>query len=501
MSMQFVVGSKYVVGTDLVPYAKAGSIVVRLDGGRFLVRWEDGTEDYVRNGDNTLVGCDSKTRTYKLVLNEQFIVPYADPDTRDEGRINAINDAIENGDAVSYDDMQWYASQMGSFVDGYVLADDTNEYIPKSLAYHCPVGDAYYSDNDCFRTAWDRVGNEIRAHEDTLDGSLYYFQCARNNEYYHRRNYTQVYVADLDEYWCLEENEYELNYCDDDDNYYYDSDEMPRSCHIPSYHSQMRHWVLPDGITIGVELEVYVNDPEGAYTNRASEIIGERDGSLDSHYGIEFIGPPMSYDHYLKFRNPWAVTLEAIENADPAEDSDSARKDGYGMHISIGRKDLPSDVQARFVLFINNCQEFSEFIAQRSANRWAHYDKKDVTHVRESFMTSRLGREWGSKYSATHVDAHRIEVRIFKSVTEPELFQKNIDYVYSALMFVTEHEDVADVISVQKYLSWLNDQDGYAPLKAFIGDKGAQFAESDSRRAMLTASGFIIEESDNDSTI
>lgn len=499
MTTRFVAGQQYLVTREHYPYIKAGAIVTRLDdNSRFLVRWSDCVSTSLREGDPTTIGYDAINRTYRLKLDVAYIVEL--PTEHDHERMAQIQQSMDNRENISEEEMVWFSAYNGGVPDDYVLACDVLQYMPKDDCYHCPVADHWYSTNDRFVTAYDRNADEIYAHYRSLERSSEYFLCARSDTWYSRRYYSAVYVADQDEYWCQDEYENELSYCEEDDNWYADPDNMPEpSCHIPSYHSQSRKWKVPDGITLGVELEVYVNDPEGAYTNRASEIIGERDGSLDSEKGIEFIGPPMSYADYSKYRNPWQVTLEAINNADVQEDSYEDRKDGYGMHISVGRRALSHEVQARFVLFINNCQNFSEFIAQRSQNRWAAYDKKDVNHVREAFMLS--SGSWGSKYAATHIDSERIEVRIFKSVTEPELFQKNIDYVFSALMFATEHTDVLDVVSVQKYLTWLNGQQGYDALKAFIGDNGSRFTDSDSRRIMLHQSGFIIEESDNDSTI
>lgn len=500
MQINYQVGKMYLVTREQAPYVRKGAIVVFVGQNRWAVKWEDGVSEWVRRGDRTLVGYDPIARTYTLHLFNEFIVEI--PSEQDETRLAEIKEAIADGDNISADDMRWYASQTGEWVADYVHCQDSGEYVMRQGAYHCPVGDCWYSSESEFTRAYDRHGDEISAHVENLDDSSEYFQCGRNGEYYSRRCYTCVYVADQDEYWCLDENDFDLTFCDVDNNYYFDEDNVPRSSRIPSYHSQQRErrWQIPDGITLGVELEVYLDEPDEAYANRASEIIGERDGSLCRVHGVEFIGAPMNYEDYFKPRNPWAVTLEAINDAGVGVDPHHDRIDGYGIHISVGRRALCSEVQARFVLFINNCQDFSEFIAQRGQNRWAYYDKKDVTHVSQSFTSSGEG-QWGSKYSATHIAEERIEVRIFKSVTKPELFQKNVDYVYSALMFCTEHEDVADVISVEKYLSWLSEQEGYSALKAFIGDNGSRFTEADKRKVLLKQHGFIIEESDNDSVI
>jgi hypothetical protein len=466
---------------------------------RFIVKWEQCAKESLRNGDVMIVGYDADLRIYHLCLTGGKFIEYKEEvpmKQLTEEEIESLKNDIDNYKRISYADFSALEALGVEVEDYYCPEDDSDWYYHIDYLTFCAVGDEWYLRTGDFVTVHDRDGDEVLAHVLNVRGSSEFFYCERSEEWWSNRYYSSVYVEDLCERWCFDEYESDLYYDEDSDSYYADSDNVPdRDC-IPSYHSQSRYWKVPDGITFGVELEVYVEDAQDAYQNRASEIIGERDGSLDRCNGVEFIGPPMLYDDYLKPRNPWKVTLEGIRNAGVPD----KQGEGYGIHISVGRAPLSDETQARFILFINNCQEFSEFIAQREQNRWAEYDKKDAEHVMDGVIRSK-GSAWGSKYAATHVDERRIEVRIFRSTTNDKEFQKNIDYVASAVEYADTHMLIEDMMSVSNYLAWLNKQEKYEALRAYIGEKGAEFAQSDERRKALADSGFIIEETDNTPTI
>lgn len=383
-------------------------------------------------------------------------------------------------------------------VDNYYEAEDDDEhrYHSDGLSF-CPISELYYTSDDDFETYFDRRGNRGSAHRYSLLGGVFFF-CERSGNWYNINRYTSVHVEDLGETWCYEENNDELTYCDANDCYYYDTDNMPDDEDddgIPSYHSQARRWNVPDGITLGVELEVYVEDAQFAYNERDERIIGERDGSLDDRHGVEFIGQPMNYGHYLTTDSPWHATLKGIREAGGL----ATQPDGYGIHISVGRQSISSETQARFILFINACQEFSEFIAEREQNRWAEYNKKNPTEV--CAIMAQTSGSWGDKYSATNVTYERIEVRIFHSTINPSKFQKNLDYVMSAIEYAESTLVVEDMLSISSYLAWLSTTEGYLDLKDFIGTKGSEFALHDKRRIELATNGFIISTTTDQPTI
>lgn len=415
-----------------------------------------------------------------------------------EEEAELLHKKAEAGEHLSRAEYKWLIENgFSRAVEDYIEPEDASGYFHRDDLFYCEIGDEWYSSDDEFETYHDRRGGCGTAHRRNLRFSGKYFYCWHTDEWWCEHGYTRIFLEDIGECVCYEEVEGRVYYFEDEDSYYWDEDNVPRSDRIPSYHSQSRNWKVPDGVTFGIELEVYVEDAEQAYANRVSDIIGERDGSLDDEHGVEFIGPPMLYEDYMKPTNPWKNTLAAIRDAGVPD----KQGDGYGIHISVGRAALSSEVQARFILFINNCQEFSEWIADRPQNRWAEYDKKDVSKVTQAMRVVGNDDYWGSKYAATHVTSNRIEVRIFRSTTDDTLFQKNLDYVASAVQYAEEHLFVEDMLSVSNYLAWLNKQEKYEALRAFVADKGKEFAEQDERRKQLAQSGFIVESTDEEPTL
>ena len=491
--MKYKKGSWYQV-VRANDWIEVGEVVQACGDNRFMVKWEQTIN--LKNGHPTIVGYDARTRTYQLAVNLDCFTLYK-PTPKEivmnEDELNELRERVEACEGITFDEYK-FLEDAGEAPDDYHIPEDDMGYHHVDNLTLCDVGEVYYLDADDFAVYHDDRGHVSSAHVDSLDNGRFFY-CERSCEWWSTNRYSSMYIEDMGERWCYDRYHDDAYYCEDNDSYYSSSDEAPRSDRIPGYHTQSRRWIIPDGITLGVELEVYVDDAEEAYSNRCSEIIGERDGSLDDEHGVEFIGPPMNYDDYLKPRNPWAVTLEAINSAGVADEQD----DGYGIHISVGRAALSRETQARFILFINCCQDFSEFIAQRKQNRWAEYDKKDPFHVQN--MLSQGGGSWGSKYAATHVEGSRIEVRIFRSVTDPALFQKNIDYVMSAIEYADSSMFVEDMMSVSTYLAWLSKQDKYQALKDFIGKSGESFAEEDARRKELQQNGFIIQSTNQSPTI
>lgn len=483
-------------------WIQVGEIVKAVDARhmyRFLVKWSQTVSKEHRDGKPSIVGYDPINQTYELHIDERHVKLYTPPIkeiTMDEQELEELQGRIANKEPISASEFAMLSKDNNEPDDYVQPEDDYGTYYHTDKLHYCEVGEQYYLDRSDFARFHGHRGMQGLAHVDSLDNGAFFY-CERSREWWSNRRYSSMYIQDISETWCYDEYSDDVYYCESDDYYYTSLDEAPESDRIPGYHTQSRNWRVPDGITLGVELEVYVEDACDAYANRNSEIIGERDGSLDDTNGIEFIGPPMNYDRYFKMDNPWKRTLEAINDAGVEEEQD----DGYGMHISVGRACVSQETQARFILFINCCQDFSEFIAQRGQNRWAEYDKKDPHHVSSMMTMASTGDCWGTKYSATHVDRHRIEVRIFRSVTDPKLFQKNVDYVMSALEYADTHLFVEDMMSVSNYLAWLSTQDKYQALKDFIGEDGSKFADEDTRRKQMQEFGFIIEETNQPPTI
>jgi hypothetical protein len=240
----------------------------------------------------------------------------------------------------------------------------------------------------------------------------------------------------------------------------YDDDDLEDG--IPYYHSCNRNWAIPNGTTFGVELETYCRRYLDAYNKRPEGIIGERDSSLHDEYGVEYIGPPLLFADYADPEGMWKQMLKVLRNHGAKSYNAGV---GYGMHVSVGRKGIPMDVQAKFVLFINSNKSFSEKIAGRRESNWAAYNIRDHGQAESAV---RFG--YGGKYSATNIESHRIEVRIFRGTLFEDGFMKNMEYVASSLEFA--REAALEDLNVEKFLEWIKDKtDQYPTLIQWLHTK------------------------------
>lgn len=251
------------------------------------------------------------------------------------------------------------------------------------------------------------------------------------------------------------------------DGLFYDHRE-PDPREVPGYHSQRRDYPIPTGseYTIGVELETYCPDAGECYMRRPAGMIGERDGSLDSYHGVEFIGPPLTFNQYAE-GFMWKPHLEMLRANGAKSWFASDNHTQYGMHISVGRQNLDNEVALRFVLLVNCNQTLSEKIAGRKQNRWAEYDMKDHDDA-----THAVRHQGSDKYSATNIRQERIEVRIFRGTLDWSGFMRNVEYVQSALKFC-ETADISQVTNSDTYLKWVDENEAtYPNLHAHLVRKG-----------------------------
>lgn len=280
-------------------------------------------------------------------------------------------------------------------------------------------------------------------------------RCAETHSFYCDRSHRRYAEDDFRAFEvegrtiCLDAYEDELYAWESDGEYHW---EPEPDDYIPDYHSRPRDFRCPDGdaYTLGVELEVYCPDAQDCYAQRPDGIIGERDGSLDGYHGVEFIGPPRTFDEYVSDAVGWRGFLKSLRMRD------AEGRDGYGMHVSVGRQNVDEAHQARFILLLNACQEMSEEIAGREQNQWANYRHKDA---RDAWDAARNG---SSHYSATAVDAQRVEVRIFQSTTDDSRFMANIEYVQAAMEY-TRDAAVSKCLSADGFRVWLAKHSGRFP--------------------------------------
>lgn len=341
----------------------------------------------------------------------------------------------------------------GPDLSDYVQVND-GAYLPSSDTCHCAHCEETFRDTEDFNDvnvsrSWRGGRSENWCESCTNDDAFY---CEWRSEYYSAEAFTSVSV-DYDTV-CLEANEDSIYYWESDGEYHSEPEpEEEDEYGIPDYHSRERNWSIPHGsaFTLGVELETYCPDATAAYEARPAGMIGERDGSLDSYHGVEFVGPPMTFDDY---RNGvmWRGHLDTLRKLGASSWSTPDESSQYGMHISVGRQNLDNAHAARFCLFININQALSEKVAGRSANGWAGYGLKDMADIEPRVS----GFRGCDKYNATNICRERIEVRIFRGTLAEHGFMRNVEYVQSVLEYTAQTSAIgADDMAL--YLLWLVD--------------------------------------------
>jgi hypothetical protein len=350
-------------------------------------------------------------------------------------------------------------------------------------------GDSFHNDGAC--TVHVNGDAEDWCHDCRYDNSQ---QCDNTGKYYpHNESFVSVRVRgmrieewhadanDCDYFWCDISQEYYCSshfdqsetdqgetICGDiagDWGYYWDNHhewyaQQPEDC-IPGYHDGYRNWPIPSGgDTYGVELETYCEDYKDLYENMLPHFTGERDGSLDMTYGVEYISPPQLLHNCL---NDWKRMIDTIN----AHGGDSGDVDGneYGMHVSIGRQTIDIEHQVKFVAFINTNPNLSSHVADRRSS-YAKFNIRDIEDARQAV---RYGGN-GPKYSATNICSNRIEVRIFAGTVEWWQFAKNIEYVASVLAYVRSNS--ANKLTDNEYIAWMVDKkEVYPQLYSFLKEK------------------------------
>jgi len=243
----------------------------------------------------------------------------------------------------------------------------------------------------------------------------------------------------------------DVYYCGDCDDWYYsaefnedanrcnrcaedcDDDDETDSYGVPGYQADQatrRSWKPDPKIPhYGVELETLVKDSNAV--NRVYQkivdhgFLGERDGSLDSRRGIEIVGKPMTFEAN---RDAWTDLLGALRGQVIGWMAGT----GYGMHVSVNRKNLSRLHQGKFLVFIHANKSLCERVAGRKEVHWcAYHAGKKVTDARATH---------DDKYQAVSLRSEeRMEVRIFRSTLSPEGFMRNLEFVAAAIAFTRSH--------------------------------------------------------------
>lgn len=275
---------------------------------------------------------------------------------------------------------------------------------------------------------------------------------------------------------------------------------------VSSYHGERRPqwWASKQGI--GMELEINCNDRDKLARKIHSDILIERDGSLDTTLGVELIGGPYTCQEYENGKTPWQDVLNEVKNLGGAGHNASGGSNFYGIHLSVSRSSFTTFHGAKFVVFFNQQKSLCQLVAQRTqlygyrdtdgyeqrktVKEVAYfggnsYDKNSMYDHTRNISKKIKGKsnqyyiETG-KYEPVKVDDKRYEVRIFRSNLRWERILKNIQFVDA----VREYTKTASALSVATpyvgtvdFLVWLGKQAGYTHLKKYLVDNASIYGD------------------------
>lgn len=317
------------------------------------------------------------------------------------------------------------------------------------------------------------------------------YSSARNHEHdnsgdyctwrYGQRNYYEYDGSFFTDQW---ERDEAAGYHDDDE---YDDDDAPSGGRLSDYHGAYRNFVERNASNaypaLGIELEVYAKDDRASAVSELrelySDLILERDGSLDCDQGFEIITQPYGREEWNEFApnlTKTLIDLDVIGFNDPAGSN-------YGIHVTVHRRFFSPLAEARIMMFLTSVEntKFVQAIAQRSqiygadsGRGFGSYRKgqslrninqeglRTVWH-RDGKEYDRNGREryqkkirgYG-KYCPVNWKTNLAEFRIFQSTVNPSSFMKNLEFVWALHAWTKPEAATGSSFNHADFVQWLN---------------------------------------------
>lgn len=145
----------------------------------------------------------------------------------------------------------------------------------------------------------------------------------------------------------------------------------------------------------------------------------KHDGSI--HNGCEIVTHPMTYNFFKKNAKMFQDMFDKIKKVG----GHSLDMDNTGVHVHISKEAFDNkDHMINFARCITLPVEYSEFIALRKGNSYAHYRKSSVNEIKKQ-----LDHEDHDRYRAVNFcNSNTIEVRIYKGTIN-----------YSAILMYLQH--------------------------------------------------------------
>lgn len=338
--------------------------------------------------------------------------------------------------------------------------------------WHCAYSDEYFSQREASESVNTSNGREVEARRSIID--IYAFLCSRSGEYYDNSAYSYVYI-DYEKV-CLERYEEEIYYWESDGHYHFEPESEGEG--VDGYHAYSNSNAREEMFTmegIGMELELQVMCERGEFANHAKSygFLAEEDGSLDPRHGLELIAPPIPFEDWRAGKTMWhRLFNDAYDFSLAGHDAGT----GYGIHLSISRSLFKSPLHlSKFIVFFNMAVNLTQVLAQRE--RIYSGDYRRQPKVKAGTYTGR--------YEPVSLDAHRLEVRVFRSNLRLDRIMKNVEYVQAVFEF-TRLESIRTIESESRnaasFLSWLSlpsNRKTFPNLSAYIVERRDAIGQGD----------------------
>jgi hypothetical protein len=372
--------------------------------------------------------------------------------------IEEINSAIESGE-LDRDSGEESIEEAG--LNGYVWAEDSDQYIDEDDAHFCDESGLCFESDDDFREIvtgirYGSVTDTINVHKDYYSD---YFECEKSGLYFNSNKFSEVEVEG--DSVCYEYNMDDLYHWDSDDEYHWEPEPEEEEANIPEYHSEDRPDEWHSAAGYGLELEVYTDDPEYVHGKLPEGFLGEGDGSIDEAHGIEIIGYPMEFQEIVAGKNGWNEVMNILDL-----DCATIPSNSYGLHVNISNSLFEGELhRAKFVVAINYLKKISQIVSRRENIYSGSYDlaKKVNKHTKLT-----------SKYEPVSVKNNRLEVRTFKSTVNYSDIVVAVEYC-ELVKEMTRGASILDLGSPEKAVAYFNSYikktAGFKNLKKFLQEQ------------------------------
>lgn len=266
-------------------------------------------------------------------------------------------------------------------------------------------------------------------------------------------------------------------FSDPDDMPYDDEDEDEDEGdgdYLDGYHGAERNFReingTPGVAALGVELEVYAKDRRDAVESVKdydSDLICERDGSLDEAYGFEIVTKPFGPKEWAEMAPGLLTTLRSAGAVGYQAPSGYL----YGIHVNIHRRHFSPLAEARIMMLLcdKKNRNFVKAIAQREGIYSADIDIGYMTSpsvrdtcngksgLTECYHDGKYVRKIKSagKYCPVNWQDNIAEFRIFNSTLNEVSFMKNLEFVWALCAWTKPQAATGSSTCHKDFIQWV----------------------------------------------